>query len=468
MTRRLVLSYVLVTALILVLLEVPLAIFFQQRELDRLTVDAERDATVLATIYEDTLERGLTVDSTPADEYAVRTTVRVVVVDEAGFSIVDTGARVDRNFSTRPEIAEALTGNRSVGIRRSETLDTELLYIAVPVASGGTVHGALRLTVDTDEVTARIWKFWIGLMAIAAIILIVMAGVGWIIARSLTRPVRRLQLAADRFSHGDLNPTETDTRAPPELAALETALNEMARRLDGLIGRQRAFVADASHQLRTPLTALRLRLENLQSVAAEGTMHNQPNSAMNSTIDDELSSAIRETERLGSLVGALLQLATAEESADLAATDLSEIARDRVDIWTATADLSNVSLRLVGPSSAVVVMAVPGGLEQVLDNLLDNAIEAAPPDTSVTVSVRSDDSHGQISIADLGAGLGDDDKRRATDRFWRANDGKPGTGLGLSIAQSIVDACHGTLSLTDNTPNGLVARLVIPLAAVSV
>lgn len=184
MTRRLVLSYVLVTALILVLLEVPLAIFFQQRELDRLTVDAERDATVLATIYEDTLERGLTVDSTPADEYAVRTTVRVVVVDEAGFSIVDTGARVDRNFSTRPEIAEALTGNRSVGIRRSETLDTELLYIAVPVASGGTVHGALRLTVDTDEVTARIWKFWIGLMAIAAIILIVMAGVGWIIARS--------------------------------------------------------------------------------------------------------------------------------------------------------------------------------------------------------------------------------------------------------------------------------------------
>lgn len=197
-------------------------------------------------------------------------------------------------------------------------------------------------------------------------------------------------------------------------------------------------------------------------------MHNQPNSAMNSTIDDELSSAIRETERLGSLVGALLQLATAEESADLAATDLSEIARDRVDIWTATADLSNVSLRLVGPSSAVVVMAVPGGLEQVLDNLLDNAIEAAPPDTSVTVSVRSDDSHGQISIADLGAGLGDDDKRRATDRFWRANDGKPGTGLGLSIAQSIVDACHGTLSLTDNTPNGLVARLVIPLAAVSV
>ena len=244
MTRRLLLSYLTVTVVVLLLLEIPLAVFFQQRELNRLTVDVERDATVLATIYEDALEKEQTPDPLAAQDYASDTTARVLLVDADGISLIDTEFAVDRDFSTRPEVATALTGARSTGTRRSETLDTDLLYVAVPVASGGTVHGALRLTLDTHEVTERVWRFWFGLVAVGLVVLAVMAGVGWLIARSITRPVRRLQVAAERFSSGDLTTTDVDTRAPVELATLETAMNDMARRLDGQV-RQLAPVEEA-------------------------------------------------------------------------------------------------------------------------------------------------------------------------------------------------------------------------------
>ncbi len=340
MTRRLVLSYLAVTIVVLAMFEIPLAVIFQQREQDRLTIDVERDAMVLATIYEDALEKETDPDPIPAQDYFDDTGVRTVVVDIDGISVIDTGNDVDRNFSTRPEIITALTGQRTAGTRYSETLGTELLYVAVPVASGGVVHGALRLTVDTHEVSERIRNFWLGLAIAGVIVLVVMAGIGTLIARSVTRPVRRLQAAAERYSSGDLTPDEVNEVSPPELAALEAAMREMARRLDDLIERQRSFVADASHQLRTPLTALRLRLENL-----EPALYGRASV-------DEVRAAIEETTRLAALVDDLLQLARTQQQALVASVDLTEVVSDRVDTWTATADQQDVTIELSRPSRA--------------------------------------------------------------------------------------------------------------------
>ena len=453
MTRRLLLSYLAVTLVVLALFEIPLAIFFQQREQDRLSIDAERDATVLATIYEDALEKDLEPDPIPATDYFVETGVRTVVVDVDGISVIDTGNDVPRDFSTRPEIATALNGERTTGTRFSETLGTELLYVAVPVASGGVVHGALRLTIDTHEVTERVQTFWIGLIVVGVIILVVMAGIGALIARSVTRPVRRLQAEAERFASGDLTPSVSNEPSPPELAALEASMQEMARRLDDLIERQRAFVADASHQLRTPLTALRLRLENLETDVTE------PTSAA------QLDAAIDETTRLATLVEDLLQLARTERRVEIASVDLAAIVRDRVDTWTATAELDDVRLDAQVPSESVCVNALVGGLEQVVDNLLDNAIRAAPAGSAVTVAVMPGASGARLVIADRGAGMDDEDKAAALTRFWRADTSTPGTGLGLAICDAIVGAGGGHLRLDDNTPSGL--RVTVTLATAS-
>jgi signal transduction histidine kinase len=446
-TQRLLLSYLTITVIVLVLLELPLAVFYQQREADRLTADVERDATVMATIYEDILQENLAPDPTPAADYARETGARVVVVDIHGISIVDSAREADRDFSTRPEIDAALTGVRVSGTRHSDTLDTELLFVAVPVASGGTVHGAVRITFGTHEMNERIQRFWLGLIAVAVVVLVVTAAVGWLLARSVTKPVRRLRAAAQRFSRGDLTPIDTGSTSTPELAALEIGLNDMARQLDDLIERQRAFVADASHQLRTPLTALRLRLENLHSVA--------PTAAMS----DELDDAIDETTRLATLVNDLLQLARTEQYLERNAVDIGQIVRDRVEIWTATADQQDVRLELHAGTAPHWALAVDGGIEQVLDNLIDNALRATPDHTTVTITLSNQSATHTIAIADEGPGLNDADKARALERFWRSDTSTDGTGLGLAIAQAIITSSGGEFRLTDNTPTGLIASI---------
>ena len=444
MTRRLVLSYLAITVIVLAVLEIPLAVFYDQREEERLIADAERDAVVLASFYEDALERGAAIDPAPAEEYAARTGARIVVVDTAGISVLDSGADPDRDFSTRPEIETALTGVRSSGIRRSDTLDTDILFVAVPVASGGTVHGVLRLTLDAHEVVERVQRFWVGLLAIAVVVLLAVAGIGLAIARWVTRPLRQLQESAKRFAEGDLTPTPIGEDAPPEVRELGKAMNTMAGRLDELIGAQRTFVSDASHQLRTPLTALRLRLENLET-----------------ELDDdadvaEIVASIGEIQRLSELVHDLLQLARAEQPPPTTVVDLATVGSDRVETWTAVAEEQDVTVRFEGPSAPVYVVAVAGAIEQFLDNTLDNALKASPPGSTVTVGVERSGDRTSIRVGDQGAGLDDEQKGHALERFWRGDATAPGTGLGLAIAQRLVEACGGTLELTDAPGGGLV------------
>ncbi|MEZ5379292.1 MAG: ATP-binding protein [Acidimicrobiales bacterium] len=455
MTRRLLASYLLITALVLVVLEVPLGLFFQQRQLDRLTADTERDATVLMTAYEDDLERDQPLDPFQAQVYAERTGVRVVIVDAEGIAVVDTGNEIGRDFSTRTEFIAALQGERATGTRRSETLGAELLYVAVPVASGGVVHGALRLTIDTHEVTEQIRKFWWGLCGIAALVLLMVVAVGWATARSISRPILQLHATAVRFSSGDLAPAPPVLGAPPEIEQLDEAMSTMARRLDRLLQQQRSFVADASHQLRTPLTGLRLRLENLEATTSDPGMA------------EELNATIAETDRLSALVSDLLQLATAERPSTPVDTPLGALAAERVDTWTALAEQSNVTLSLVEPvglSSAVAsphVLAVPGAVEQILDNLIDNAIHALEaqdiPGAQIEVSLTVDPTTVALSVADNGPGLDADQRDHAVERFWRGGDSadSKGSGLGLAIVKGLTDASGAHLRLASNDAGGL-------------
>lgn len=452
MTKRLLLSYLTIAAIVLVVLEIPLAIFYQQRETGRLTVDVERDATTLASLYEDALEREASLDPTAATSYAARSGARVVIVDDAGFSLIDTSGAIHRDFSTRPEIRTALGGRIATGKRRSDTLNTDLLYVAVPIASGGKVHGAVRLTMDTHAVNALVHRFWLGLAGVTAVVLAVMAGIGWTIARSVNRPLHKLHASAARFATGDLAAAEPDPDAPPEIAALAATMNTMAQRLDQLLAEHRAFVADASHQLRTPLTALRLRLENLQS-DLDGT-----DSA------EELTAALEETNRLSVLVADLLKLARAEQTAAPEPVDLAELARERVDTWSAIAGGVGIELDLESLDGPVMVRAVPTGVEQILDNLIDNAIGASPAGTRVSVTVTPGHGEHRITIADEGPGLTDELKARALDRFWRFDNSQPGTGLGLPIARALAEASGGSLRLQDSATGGLAIIVTLPAA----
>ena len=229
-------------------------------------------------------------------------------------------------------------------------------------------------------------------------------------------------------------------------------MDTMAVRLDALIDEQRAFVADASHQLRTPLTALRLRLENLQTrVSTEAAA--------------ELDAVIDETTRLAALVADLLQLARADEHAPVEhrrparpgrGTDRHVVCRRR--------RAGHLRSRCAAPEDAVLARAVPGAVEQVLDNLLDNALNASPDDGTVRVELDPGSDEHVLAVSDQGPGLSDEDKDRAIRRFWRGDASTPGTGLGLAIASALVTGSVARSSLTDAADHGLRVVVRLPTA----
>jgi signal transduction histidine kinase len=310
------------------------------------------------------------------------------------------------------------------------------------------VHGAVRVTYPTSEVDRRVRRFWLVLAGISLSALAAAAAVGVVLARWATRPLTQLETAADLAGAGDLT-ARAPVEGPHEVRAVAVAFNAMVARLEELLSAQEAFVADASHQLRTPLTGLRLRLENLErDVGANG--------------EETLAAAAAEVERLSDLVDGLLAIARADHAASSPGeVDLASVARDRVAAWAALAEERALAFRLE-PSATSSVRAGRDRLDQVLDNLLSNAFEAVGPGGEVEVSTAVDGAHGEIRVRDDGPGLADDEKRAAFDRFWRKR-ATPGSGLGLAISRRLVEFDGGTIHLEDAPGGGTVAVVRLPL-----
>ena len=443
MIKRLLLGYVAIVLVLAGSLAVPFGLVFAQHQREAFAVALERDAVVIGAFYEDALQGDLPVNPEPAVSYSERTGARVVVVDQSGNSVVDTAGGGQRSFTSRPEIVTSLSGNRFSGTRYSQTLGADLYVVSVPVASGTDVYGAVRLTVLNEDVEARVRRMWLSLGAVVLVAVIATAIVALTIARSITRPVVDLREAAARISHGDLSARSSVADAPPELQELANTFDHMAARLERLVESQRAFVADASHQLRTPLTILRLRLENL-----EATSHDRDAA--------DIGSIIVEVERLSSMVDQLLELSRAGGAKALP-VDVSDVVSRRVALWQAFADDRGTALGLdVGSEPACWGEIVPGGLEQILDNLIDNAIRYSREDGAVMVSVgRESDGFCVVEVSDSGPGVSAENMEKLFDRFWRGTSDQTGTGLGLAIVSHLVIRSGGTVSAAPGTTGGL-------------
>ncbi|HSC92861.1 MAG TPA: ATP-binding protein [Gaiellaceae bacterium] len=454
MTRRLLVGFLALTVLVLVVLEVPLAVSHRQSAQRDLTARVEHDAVALASLAQPPLAAsrrpGLASVEAVAADYAERTGGRVVVVDADGTAVLDTSPEfgAGRDFATRPEVAAALRGETASGIRRSNTLGTGLLYVAVPVAAGGRVLGAVRVTYPTSELDRRVWRYRLVLLATAAVVLGAAAIVGLGLARWIDRPLARVREAAETVGDGRLD-ARAPVDGPPEVRALALALNETTAKLESLLESQEAFVADASHQLRTPLTALRLRLETLEH---DVTPAGRP----------DLEAALAEVERLGGLVDELLALARADSAAAPAGPlPLAPLLHGRAEAWTPLAAERAVRVEAAA-ADGVAARAAAVRVEQVLDNLLANALAVSPPGGTVRLEARPAGPWVELHVVDEGPGLSPEARRRAFDRFWRGPGGDRagrGSGLGLAIVRRLVAADDGEVELLD-APRGGVDAVV--------
>jgi signal transduction histidine kinase len=426
MTRRLLLGYLAVTLLVLAVLVVPLGVTYARNERHDLEVKVERDAVTVASLSEGLLEgKGETPAAAlraVAARYQRDTGGRVVVVDGSGNAVVDSRPIPgDTAFGSRPEIAQALAGNVATGVRHSNTLGVDLLYVAVPVASAGRILGAARITYPTTTVDRRVQRYWLTLAAIAATVIGVVILVGLWLARGVSQPLRRVEQAAAEIGAGQLDARAPD-EGPPEVRRLARELNATAAKLQALLESQQAFVADASHELRTPLTALRLRLENLGADAAP---------------------ALAEVDRLGRIVEGLLALARADAAAAAGPVDVDAVLDDRLAIRPGVRRQGLRGLR---------ARSSPERLGQIVDNLVENAL--AVSDT-VSVQTGRDDGWVELHVVDTGPGLTAEERERAFDRFWRGRSKRPGSGLGLSIVRRLARADGGEAELREASGGGI-------------
>jgi signal transduction histidine kinase len=446
--RLVVAAAYLLTAVVLAL-EIPLALSVERRATSEFRSAVFGRAAILAARVSDLVPTAGAAAGADVQQRLQRIVAeaargndeRILVTDADGRVLVDsTGeARAGAVYATaaRPEFQQALTGTVDFRRRYSETLGEELLLVTTPVVDSDRVVGSVRVSASTAAVSASVRQRWLSLALIGLAVIIAGLALAGVLATSLARPVGALAGAADRLARGDLA-ARAPVAGPKEVASVATSFNRMAAALSATLASQRDFVANASHQLRTPLTGLKLRLEALRG---EG-----------GAVADQVAKAEAELDRLSKLVDDLLELARASATeATGKPVDLAAAAREAVERWRRPVEHAGKHLRL-GADEAALVWASETDVAHVLDNLIENALRYCPPGASISVETRNGAAEGVLAVADDGPGIASADRERVFERFYRGAVGKqagPGTGLGLAIVAELVRRWGGDVRLLD-------------------
>lgn len=447
----LALAYVVLLAI--VALGVPLALNLEGRVNAEVKSQAQGQADLIAATAADLLGANRrselnTVVTTTAD--SVRG--RVLVVDRSGIVLADSAGpgRVGTSYASRPEIASALEGERVQTQRSSKTLGEQILATAVPIVRNKSTVGAVRITQSVGAVSEAIRTVEIGLGIVALVVLAIGLTVGAFLAREISRPLRRLQQVAGEVAAGDLDARAT-IEGSTEQRSLSASFNEMASRLKRLLGSQKAFVADASHQLRTPLTGLRLRIEEAKAVG------------VSREAEAELDAGLVEVDRLAAIVEELLLLSRAgERELPGEVVMLGDVASDAVDRWRGSAEERPILLVLSQRSDSAAWCA-RADADRALDALIENALIYSPPGGEVSVAALP----GRIEVRDRGPGIDPGEQEAVFERFHRGSasrGGAPGSGLGLAISRELARAWGGDVTLAGRQGGGAVATLSLPRA----
>jgi len=452
---RLLVIVLFLVGLLAVGLGVPLAVADAQRAQLELFTDRLADTIYIASIAERPITHaepaGLAAELASYDElYGIAVTV--LSFDGTVFAASRaTPSPLGDDGQERVRLAMSKRG--SAPYPMILPWDDRPMVLAEPVLVDGEARGVAVTVSPTGGLRAAELRVWVlvagaALLALGLGVLVALPVVTWIL-----RPVRRLdegtgRVAAAVLAGGVAEPV-ADGSGPPELRRLSASFDQMADTVTQALAAQRAFVADASHQLRNPLTALRLRLSNLDG-------------RVDSPAAEDHLAALEEAERLSTLLDGLLALARAERTAPLVVVDVDRKVDDRLEAWRPLAEHTGLRLVRAGPRG-LRATAPAGAIETVLDAVLDNAVKFSPAGATITVRTAAGDAHVEITVRDAGPGLAPAELARATDRFWRspAQINAEGSGLGLAIAARTVELAGGELRLELPAGGGLlvVARL---------
>jgi signal transduction histidine kinase len=406
MRRRLILSTALIALTAVVVLGVPLALVEAARLRQDSTGRLEREADAVASAIDDRVESRQPI--APARlRKAIPASHRITVETPGGRRIV----------SGQPIAGEVLRA------RAGAALDLSVVAEA-PIA----------------ELEARVHRAWLLIAALSLAGVLTAVALAALQARRLARPLEAIARRSEQLGDGDFS-MRAGHFGVPEIDAIAQGLDSSAGRIAELVAREREFSANVSHQLRTPLTALRLRLEQAGD-------DDDPEARAR-----ELEAALRETDRLEATIADLLALAREASAGATTTVNAGSVAHDHAERWRPAFVRARRELEVAADKN-VLVRASRGTVGQVLDVLLENALRHGSG--SVRIGVVADGRVARITVADGGAGIPAEDRDRV---FERGASQSGGAGIGLHLARALAQADNGGLRALDGAPTRFELRL---------
>jgi signal transduction histidine kinase len=375
----------------------------------------------------------------------------VVVVDREGRPLVG-------DFRVPSTVNASLAGHFDLGVIGNEE------YVGVPVTRSGAVIGAVYLahrreggglTGAIEGTASFVRSVWWQLLLAGAIAAFIALFLARILARGMTQPLRDMAHAAGAMTRGDYR-QRVRARSRDEVGQLATAFNRMAGEMEGLERLRRDLVANVSHELKTPISALRARLENL----LDGV--EQPDPLL-------IGVMLQQTERLSRLVDQLLDLSRLESGdlpLEIEPVQLAPLVERVVgEVEVARGD-REIHVRNLVPDDLPPVEGDRERIHQVLFNLVDNALRFTSQGGEVTVRATREDGSCEVSVEDTGPGIPPEHLPLVFERFYRVDPSRSredgGTGIGLAIARSVVEAHGGRIWAESRVGVGSRFRFVLP------
>jgi two-component system OmpR family sensor kinase len=337
--------------------------------------------------------------------------------------------------------------------------DEPVRLLSAPVQLGGRDY-VIQVGASLDDPYATVRSARLLFLAMSASILGAVVLTGAMLARTVLRPIDQIVGRARMIGESALAERLPHPGTQDEMGRLVETLNDMLARIEQSFETQRRFTADASHELRSPLSRLRAELEvTLRRPRAQ------------EEYEEALRSCLSEVERLSHLTGELLMLARLDAGGPPAAAapvDLISVLHEAVNRLGPEALRRNVALAMDAPPKVTVSVA-SAALSHVVTNVLDNAVKFSPLGSEVRVSVAIEGSAAVVVVSDAGPGILEEEVPRVFERFYRGSAARhmetPGVGLGLAICRALVEGQGGKISVDSAHGGGATFRIRLPLAA---
>jgi len=467
---RLLLTFVTLMALGLGSVIVLSGLRLNAQTLDRNEHDLELQAQLIANALRDPIEHsdeadhggGRSLDALIAS-YAQGVNGRITLVDaQLNVVLSSDNAVPTRVAENASELVAARNGMFQPTIRMDAWQHAERLFVAAPVmGEHGQAISFVQLSIPMEPILVEMRETWLSFLAIGLAVLLGTVIASVVIARQIAVPVQKLTTTSEQIAAGRLD-ERVSPAGPGEVRRLGMAFNRMTEHVQEMIVQQRAFVDNAAHELRSPLTSIRLRIEMLQT-------RGRDNPELAQRYLGQMEREVGHLQRMVDLLLALASVESREQPAPKTPVDLAPILYDVADGMSEMVQQAGLTLQTDIPEHLPSVQANPDQMAILVRNLIDNSIKYSPRGGTILLTAKTAPDEIEIQVVDTGVGIPAEALPHIFDRFYRVDAShsraQGGAGLGLSLVRAIAEAHGGRIDAQSRVNAGSTFTVFLPRCA---